>query len=226
MLQSMRSSAKYIWWFVVLTFVVVFVFAETSGLTGRGALTRGTTVASVNGTDINYDTWLRAREQRIQQAQAQSPQPLTLDQERRIEDATFDDLVNEILLRQEYERRGITVTDEQIRQAALEQPPQQFLANPEFQTEGQFDIDKYRRFLSSWACSWGLQRAPHSPCSLRTSPQVPTPSTARCRAIDRPAWRGPSPSDDSDRGAGRRPTPLAQDSLAVPWTAAGHIAGV
>src|SRR5690242_21048341 len=120
----MRSSAKYIWWFVVLTFVVVFVFAETSGLTGRGALTRGTTVASVNGTDINYDTWLRAREQRIQQAQAQSPQPLTLDQEHRIEDATFDDLVNEILLRQEYERRGITVTDEQIRQAALEQPPQ------------------------------------------------------------------------------------------------------
>jgi peptidyl-prolyl cis-trans isomerase D len=145
----MRSSAKYIWWFVVLTFVVVFVFAETSGLTGRGALTRGSTVASVNGTDINYDTWLRAREQRIQQAQAQSPQPLTLDQEHRIEDATFDDLVNEILLRQEYERRGITVTDEQIRQAALEQPPQQFLANPEFQTEGQFDIDKYRRFLAS-----------------------------------------------------------------------------
>jgi peptidyl-prolyl cis-trans isomerase D len=145
----MRSSAKYIWWFVVLTFVVVFVFAETSGLTGRGALTRGSTVASVNGTDINYDTWLRAREQRIQQAQAQSPQPLTLDQEHRIEDATFDDLVTEILLRQEYERRGITVTDEQIRQAALEQPPQQFLANPEFQTEGQFDIDKYRRFLAS-----------------------------------------------------------------------------
>ena len=149
MLQSMRSSAKYIWWFVVLTFVVVFVFAETSGLTGRGALTRGTTVASVNGTEINYDTWLRAREQRIQQAQAQSPQPLTLDQEHRIEDATFDDLVTDILLRQEYERRGITVTDEQIRQAALEQPPQQFLANPEFQTEGQFDIDKYRRFLAS-----------------------------------------------------------------------------
>ena len=145
----MRSSAKYIWWFVVLTFVVVFVFAETSGLTGRGALTRGTKVASVNGTDINYDTWLRAREQRIQQAQQQSAAPLTLDQEHRVEDATFDDLVNDILLRQEYERRGITVTDEQIRQAALEQPPQQFLANPEFQTEGQFDIDKYRRFLAS-----------------------------------------------------------------------------
>src|SRR4051794_39189854 len=101
----MRSSAKYIWWFVVLTFVIVFVFAETSGLTGRGALTRGSTVASVNGTEITYDSWLRARESRIQQAQQQSAAPLTLDQEQRVEDATFDDLVNDILLRQEYERR-------------------------------------------------------------------------------------------------------------------------
>jgi Parvulin-like peptidyl-prolyl isomerase len=148
-LQSMRSSAKYIWWFVVLTFIVVFVFAETSGLTGRGSVTRGTAVASVNGTDITYDTWLRAREGRIRQAQEQSSTPLTLDQERRVEDATFNDLVNDILLRQEYERRGIVVTDQQIQQAALEQPPQQFVANPEFQTEGRFDIDKYRRFLAS-----------------------------------------------------------------------------
>lgn len=149
MLQSMRSSAKYIWWFVVLTFVLVFVFAETSGLTGRGPVTRGSTVATVNGTDITYDSWLRAREGSIRQAQQQSSAPLTLDQERRVEDATFNDLVNGILLRQEYDRRGIAVTDQEIQQAALEQPPQQFLTNPEFQTEGQFDIDKYRRFLAS-----------------------------------------------------------------------------
>lgn len=149
MLQTMRSAAKYIWWFVVLTFVVVFVFAETSGLTGRGPVTRGTEVASVNGTDITYDTWLRTREGRIQEAQQQSPTPLTLDEQQRIEDAAFNDLVNEILLTQEYKRRGITVTDQEIQQAALEQPPPQFYQNPEFQTEGQFDIAKYKRFLAS-----------------------------------------------------------------------------
>ncbi|HEX6535066.1 MAG TPA: peptidylprolyl isomerase [Gemmatimonadaceae bacterium] len=149
MLQSMRSAAKYIWWFVVLTFVVVFVFAETSGLTGRQSLTRGSTVGSVNGTDITYDTWLRAREARIKDAQAQSPSPLTLDDEQRVEDATFDELVNRILLDQEYEKRGITVSDQEIQQAALQQPPPEFLQNPEFQTEGQFDFQKYQRFLAS-----------------------------------------------------------------------------
>lgn len=149
MLQSMRSAAKYIWWFVVLTFVVVFVFAETSGLTGRKSLTRGTTVGSVNGTDITYDTWLRARESRVREAQSQSPTPLTLDDERRIEDATFNDMVNGILLEQEYKKRGITVSDQEIQQAAMQQPPPQFLQDPEFQTEGQFDFQKYQRFLAS-----------------------------------------------------------------------------
>ncbi|HEU4564047.1 MAG TPA: peptidyl-prolyl cis-trans isomerase [Gemmatimonadaceae bacterium] len=149
MLQSMRSAAKYIWWFVVLTFVIVFVFAENSGLTGRKSVTRGTAVGSVNGTDITYDTWLRSRESRVREAQQQSPTPLTLDDERRVEDATFNDLVNGILLQQEYKKRGITVSDDEIRQAAVQQPPPQFLQDPEFQTEGQFDFQKYQRFLAS-----------------------------------------------------------------------------
>src|ERR671934_1805461 len=112
-LQSMRSAAKYIWWFVVLTFVVVFIFAETSGLTSR-PVTRGTTVGSVNGQEITYDTWIRASQTRIKEEQAQSSKPLTLDDERRLENATFSEMVNEILLAQEYKRRGITVSDKEI----------------------------------------------------------------------------------------------------------------
>src|ERR687885_1770135 len=99
-LQTMRSAAKYIWWFVVLTFVVVFIFAETSGLTSR-PVTRGTTVGSVNGQDITYDTWIRASQSRIKEEQGQSSRPLSLDDERRVEDATFNVLVSDILLEQE-----------------------------------------------------------------------------------------------------------------------------
>jgi len=153
MLQRMRSLAKWIWLFVIVGFVGVWGVGEVSGLLGGGgtggSVTRGTAVAKVNGTTITYDTWLRAREQQIQQAQAQSPAPLTLDDDKRIEDATFEDLVNNVLLQQEYQKRGISVTDEEIQQAAQQQPPPQFMSNPDFQTNGQFDMDKYRRFLSS-----------------------------------------------------------------------------
>ena len=149
MLHAFRSNAKYIWWFIVLTFLIGFVFYGTSGLGDRASLTPGSEVAKVNGQTITYREWLEAREQAIQRAQQQSPQQLTLDDQQRIEDATFNDMVNAILLQQEYKRRGITVTDKEIQEAALEQPPAQFLQSPEFQTEGRFDIDKYRRFLAS-----------------------------------------------------------------------------
>ena len=54
MLQQMRSSAKWIWLFIVITFVGVFLFAETSGLLGLGGsqITTATTVAEVNGVDV------------------------------------------------------------------------------------------------------------------------------------------------------------------------------
>ena len=55
----------------------------------------------------------------------------------------------DILLQQEIRRRGITVTDEEIVQAAQFNPPPQLLQSPELLTEGRFDPEKYRRFLQS-----------------------------------------------------------------------------
>lgn len=148
MLQSMRSAAKWIWWFVVLTFVIVFVFAETSGLTSM-RVTRGTAVGVVNGENITYDAYLRASQNRIRQEQQQRGQSLTLDDERQIDDATFNEMVSDILLQQEYQRRGISVSSDEIRQAAQQSPPPEFFQAPEFQTDGQFDLQKYQRFLNS-----------------------------------------------------------------------------
>ena len=72
MLQSMRSSAKYIWIFLVIFFVGGFLLAETSGLLGRAPVTSTTAVATVNGEDILATTWynaLNAMEQQEQDVQ-------------------------------------------------------------------------------------------------------------------------------------------------------------
>ena len=149
MLQSMRSAAKYIWIFVVVTFVGVFLFTETSGLIGTAPVTTGTAVAEVNGDEIPYLTWMQAAQQRIQQEQQASGRSLTLDEEERIRNEVFDQLVQSILLDQEYKRRGIRVTDEEIVQAAQFSPPPQLMQSPELQTDGRFDLEKYQRFLKS-----------------------------------------------------------------------------
>ena len=148
MLQSMRSLAKYIFWFLFITFVGGFIFYETSGLT-TNVVTRGTPAGSVNGEKISIDVWQRTLQQRLEEYQRQRDQALTLDEQRRFEDAVWNDLVNEVLLKQEYERRGIGVTDEEIRLAAYNYPHPDLMQSEIFQTEGQFDLQKYQRFLSS-----------------------------------------------------------------------------
>src|ERR1700681_3544592 len=145
----MRASAKYIWIIIVVLFVGGFLLAQTSGLLGRAPVTTTTTVASVNGEDILFTTWDQTARNLEQQASQSSNQSITLDETQRLRDQAFDQLVSDALLRQEYRRRGITVTDDEILQAARFSPPPQLMQTPDLQTEGQFDPAKYQRFLSS-----------------------------------------------------------------------------
>jgi peptidyl-prolyl cis-trans isomerase D len=148
-LQSMRSSAKYIWIFLIIFFVGGFLLAETSGLLGVGPISPNTAVATVNGEDILATTWYNATAQLEQQATQQSGRSATLDDRRRLADEAFEQLVSDVLLRQEYRRRGIRVTDAEIAEAARFAPPPQLAQSPELQTEGRFDMAKYQRFLAS-----------------------------------------------------------------------------
>lgn len=149
MLQSMRSSAKYIWIFLVISFGGGFVFFQLSGLGGRAPVTTSTAVAKVNGDEILATTWFSATQQLEQQATQQSGRSVSLDDRQRLQDQAFEQLVAGALLRQEYKRRGITVTDEEIAEAARTSPPPQLIQSPELQTEGRFDPEKYQRFLAS-----------------------------------------------------------------------------
>lgn len=149
MLQAFRGSAKIVFWIIIVSFVGVFLFAETSGLTSRG-ITRGTSVGSVDGVDITYDRWdTQVRALAAQEQQRRRGGALTQDDMRRIEDIAFQQIVDSILLAREYDRRGITVTDREIQHAAVAMPHPDLVQNPDLQTEGRFDPAKYQRLLQS-----------------------------------------------------------------------------
>ena len=149
MLQAFRGSAKIVFWIIFISFIGVFLFAETSGLTSRG-VTRGTSVGSVDGVDITYDRWdSQVRALSNQEQQRRGSPSLTQDDMRRIEDVAFQQIVDSILLAREYQRRGITVTDREIQYAAVAMPHPDIAQNPDLQTEGRFDPEKYQRLLQS-----------------------------------------------------------------------------
>jgi peptidyl-prolyl cis-trans isomerase D len=145
----MRSGGKWFMVAMAAIFVAIFVFGESSGLLGRGPVTTSTVVAKVNGEEILATDWFRAVDQRAQQEQQRAGRPLTLDERRQLEQAVFDELVTGVLVRQEIDRRGIRVTDQEIQRLAQVAPPPELAENPELQTDGRFDPDKYRRFLTS-----------------------------------------------------------------------------
>lgn len=149
MLQQMRSAAKWIWIFIVVAFVGGFLFVETSGLLGRDQVTTSSVVATVNGVDIPYLTWVNLSNSIAQQREQYTGRGLNLDERKEVDDQAFDQLVTDILLRQEYDRRGIRVSDQEIVEAARSNPPEALRSDPTLQTDGVFDLEKYQRLLAS-----------------------------------------------------------------------------
>src|SRR5439155_15976252 len=86
---------------------------------------------------------------------------LTREDERQLQDRVADQFIQKILLERAYGRFGITVSDDEIIQAARSSPPpqimQQVLQDPTFQTNGQFDITKWQRYISSAGSEFASQ---------------------------------------------------------------------
>jgi len=149
LLQGMRAATKWVWIFIAAAFVGGFLLMDTSGLIGRTGITPTTPVATVNGEDILATQWYALTQQLETEETQNSGRTLTLEERERLANQAYEQLVGEVLLRQEYRRRGIKVTDEEIQNAARYSPPPQLMQNPELQTEGRFDPAKYQRFLAS-----------------------------------------------------------------------------
>jgi peptidyl-prolyl cis-trans isomerase D len=145
----MRSSAKFVFWILAVAFIGGFLLFQTSGLIGSTPVTSTTAVATVNGSDILYLDWQRRSQQLIQQAQQSEGRSLTQDDQRRLENQAYDEMVADLLLQQEYKRRGIIVSDDEIRDYARFAPPSWVRTAPDLQTDGRFDPAKYQRLLAS-----------------------------------------------------------------------------
>lgn len=149
MMRQMRENTKWIMLLAAGAFVALMVFEWGADMSGRGSGGVGE-IGRVNGSPVYYDAYMNTYRNLYDQVQRnQGEQPITSQQNREIENAAFDEIVNQILIQQELERRGITVSDEELRSIAQLSPPPELRAEPAFQTEGQFDPAKYQQFLAS-----------------------------------------------------------------------------
>ncbi|MDH3458359.1 MAG: peptidyl-prolyl cis-trans isomerase [Gemmatimonadota bacterium] len=151
MMRTMRAIAPWIMLIVAVAFIGWMVFEVGMDVQGQtGGIPQS--IARVNGRGIDA-TMFDARVRIAQENQRQQgvPSPTTLEDWRELQDAVLEQMVLELLLEEEYRRRGITVSDDEVREALLNFPPPEVQQAPDFQTEGQFDLEKYQRYIQSLA---------------------------------------------------------------------------
>ncbi len=148
MMRSMRANAKWVFYILAGSFILWLAIGQVMDILGPSA----NVVLKVNGREVQVPEY----QQRLQVAYEQYRQQtgtaaLTREDEQQIQEQVTNQLIQEILLAQEYRRLGIRVTDEEIVEAARTSPPPEVMRDPQFQTDSQFDIRKWQQFLQSGA---------------------------------------------------------------------------
>lgn len=155
MMRQMRENTKWIMLVTALAFVALMVFEWGMDITGRSGLGVNE-IGTVNGEGVSYEAYNASYRRLYDQIQGSQEDPVTSQQISDIEDAAWDDVVTQMLVQQELARRGIEVTDDEIRSASRFSPPPEFRSNPAFMTDDRFDLQKYQQFIAGPTVDNGL----------------------------------------------------------------------
>jgi peptidyl-prolyl cis-trans isomerase D len=157
-LRMDRKHTKAIWWVLVVvtvfTFVGGFIFIFGSGLDSSYQAKASGALGTVNGSQITRADFQNAvAEQRQAYRQRFKSEPG--DQETRmIEAQAWRSLINQRLLDRQARSLGLTPHDREVVLILQAAPPNILLSMPDFQTNGQFDPNKYAAALRNPNLNW------------------------------------------------------------------------
>ncbi|MEE9166781.1 MAG: SurA N-terminal domain-containing protein, partial [Candidatus Neomarinimicrobiota bacterium] len=147
MMHILRERMHVILWLLLILFVGSMTVGGLVGgadiisqLFGRTDVSRA--IAVVNGEIVSPDDFFRHVNARLEgfRNQEQEVNDRTLDQ---VRSAVWEEMVEMTLVDQEVKKRRIKVSNDEIYYHLLNNPPQLIQTIPEFQTDGQFNRDKY-----------------------------------------------------------------------------------
>jgi parvulin-like peptidyl-prolyl isomerase len=158
MMRAMREITKPVFWVVAVSFIGWMAYGQITDIVGGGK----DVVLNVDGTIVRSQPFQQQYQATLEQYRKQrGGGRLTREDMRQLQDRVADQFIQKILLERAYRRFGITVSDDEIIQAARSSPPpqimQQVLQDPTFQTNGQFDITKWQRYISSAGSEFASQ---------------------------------------------------------------------
>jgi parvulin-like peptidyl-prolyl isomerase len=147
MMQALRDGNKPIFYLIIFFFIVGFIFLDIGGgATGCNQQAQvPNAMALVNGQPVPYQTYQQRAQVALQQAGTNGP---VNERERmEIQGRAYHQLVEDLLLNQAAEERGLGTNLDEVLLLLRTNPPAEVVASPFFQTDGQFDVSKYYQAL-------------------------------------------------------------------------------
>lgn len=144
MLKNLRNVVliKAMMWIVAISFVALMVFDWGAG--GMTCAGPGDTVGVINGQKITHQQFVEALRDASRQAKARNnAEP----EESQLISQIWDQMVAQILYAQQIEAHEIAVSDAEVNFINRNQPVEWVQNQEVFQTDGNFDPEKYGRFL-------------------------------------------------------------------------------
>ena len=139
-MKVMRAGTKPILWIVVLAFVATIIFAWGMDFTRRPV--EAGIIGEVNGTEISRDAYLTNYQYALQQQQQQGKE-ITDELSQQIRDQVFNQMVANILMNDIIREKHLQVTNTELAEHLRRFPPREVQQIQDFQTNGQFDYNKY-----------------------------------------------------------------------------------
>ncbi len=148
MMQAFRNAAKPVVVILTVTFIAWLV-VDLSGLTGNSGLLTRTDVGSINGQKIDSRLYQQAVSDETSRRQQQAGRSLGIEEVEQVRNEVWEGMVQQAILSAEIKKRGLTVSPDEIAAMIEMVPLPDFQADPNLQTDGVFDINKYRNWLAS-----------------------------------------------------------------------------
>ncbi len=144
MFDALRRMIFPIIIIVLLFFGGMIVLEWGLGLSGRQQFVDANLAGEINGTQVSWQEYNQIYNNLLQYQQRQSDvDELPESQVREIQRAAWEQLVVDQLMLQKIQENSIVVTDEELYNYLRYSPPAELQALPYFQTNGEFDYQKY-----------------------------------------------------------------------------------
>ncbi len=153
LMTSMREKMHVVLWVLLFMFLLSMTIG---GLVGGanildqliGRVNPQTTIAQINEVNISPDRFNNLVNQQIESARTSGRQinDFVLQRAR---NTAWDNLIQDVLVSQEVKRLDISASNEEVIFHLRNNPPPFLQQNPNFQTDNQFDISKYRQALAN-----------------------------------------------------------------------------